>query len=238
MRMNRAPATVVICCGTPKNVRAADFPLFKDVTGLADVPVTWVCRRDVMAAALDAAGGAAGHEVALELNAMQLACRPALRRELAAARDLAGGPTSAVAAGMPCLDHRALLVEHGIQTLAVGGFAQAGRSSRRPPPAGWQCRSVVWGLWEVQTVPRPPRPAMAWMLAGLGGPRLAPGSLTVVHVDPATIGDRQAKLDLERLVHWIGRQRSGVRAVRLGDLPQLLRSGGQPESGSILRQAA
>lgn len=238
MGSNRAPATVVICCGMPVDASRGDVATWTDLATRTHVPITWACRRDTLPTVLAALGGVNDHEFALELNPMHLAFRPALRREIAAARDVAGSLASVVIAGTPCLDHRALFVEQGIQTLAVGGFEHTGRTSRRPPPAGWQCRSIVWGLWEVQTVPSPPRHPMAWMLGGFAAPRLAEGSLTVVHIAPDMIGERQARIALERLVQWIGGRPAGVQPARLSDLPGLLRAGGQPESGSVLRQAA
>lgn len=236
MRSSAAPATVVICCGVPAGTSPAAVAPWTNLAARSRMPITWVCGRDVLPTVL--AGVADEQDVALDLDAAHVACRPALRREIAAARERVGNITSIVVSGTPCLDHRSLLVEQGIQTVAVGGFEHATRSSRRPPPAGWQCRSIVWGLWEVRTVPRPPRRAMAWMLAGFAGPRLAPGSLTVVHIDPVVIGERQARGELERLIAWVGRRPVGVRAARLGDLPGLLHAGGQPETGSVLRRAA
>jgi len=236
MRLSAAPATVVICCGVPAGASPTAVTQWTKAAARSRMPVTWVCGRDVLPAVLD--GVAGEQDVALDLDAAHLACRPALRREIAAARESAGDIASIVVSGTPCLDHRSLLVEQGIQTVAVGGFEHATRASRRPPPAGWQCRSIVWGLWEVRTVPRPPRHAMAWMLAGLAGPSLAPGSLTVVHIDPAVIGERQARSELERLGAWIGRRPAGVRPARLAELPGLLHAGGQPETGSVLRRAA
>lgn len=238
MRVTRAPATIVVCCGVPKSGRPGSLATWMGIAGGARIPVTWVSRLDAIAPTVDVVRSVGTGDVALELDAMELACRPALRRELAAARTIAGGPTCAVAAGAPSLDHRELLVEHGIQAVAVGGFDHVTKSSRRPPPSGWRCRSIVWGMWEMETVPRSPRRPLGWMMPGFVGPRLAAGSLTVVHVDPGTLGERPAQLELERLVTWLSRKPAGVRAIPLSDLALLLQGGGQAEAGSVLRQAA
>lgn len=177
-------------------------------------------------------------DLALALGGDQLQSRPTLRRELAAARAITGPIECVVVTGADALEHRALLVEQGVHTIAVGGFDAAPRSSRRPAPAGWPCRSVVWGLWEVQTVPEPARPAVSRWLPWAVGPRLAPGTLTVVHIDPHTRGSRSGLARFERLAAWITRQAGRVDATRLADLPDLLRAAGQRDTGSVLRQAA
>lgn len=177
-------------------------------------------------------------DLALALGGDQLQSRPTLRRELAAARAITGPIECVVVTGVDALEHRALLVEQGVHTIAVGGFDAAPRSSRRPAPAGWPCRSVVWGLWEVQTVPEPARRAVSRWLPWAVGPRLAPGTLTVVHIDPHTRGSRSGLARFERLAAWITRQAGRVDATRLADLPDLLRAAGQRDTGSVLRQAA
>ena len=103
---------------------------------------------------------------------------------------------------------------------------------------GWPCRSVVWGLWEVRSVSQPPQPAVARLLPWTCAPRLAPGSLTAVHIDAAAGGQRAALHQAERLTGWLGRQSGRIRTARLSDLPDLLGATGQRETGSVLRRAA
>lgn len=235
MRANRPPATLVICASLPAGgVLAAARSIER--AAAAGVPVTWACRGEdlgPLSAAIDRAGDG---DPAILLDAARVASRPDLRHDLGVVRETSG-LAAAVIAGTPRLDHRPLFVEYGIHAVAVGGFDEVTRSSRRPPPAGWACRSVVWGLWEVRAVPRPPRSSLSRLLPGFRV-RLAPGGLTVVHLDLAGAGAGRATGDLERLVQWAGRQRSGVRVVRLAELPRLLQAGGQPDSGSVLRRAA
>jgi hypothetical protein len=239
MRSDRRPATVVVCCGVPAGASASEFADWVEIAARSRLPVTWAVRPTEMAMAVDLLGlRAPPADVALALGGDQLQSRPTLRRELAAARAITGPIECVVVTGANALEHRALLVEQGVHTIAVGGFDAAPRSSRRPAPAGWPCRSVVWGLWEVQTVPEPARPAVSRWLPWAVGPRLAPGTLTVVHIDPHTRGSRSGLARFERLAAWIARQAGRVDATRLADLPDLLRAAGQRDTGSVLRQAA
>ena len=239
MRVERAPATVVVCCGVPSGIGPSDFAGWVNVAERARVPVSWAARPADLPTVLDVLGArTTPFDAAVALDASQLSSRPTLRREIAAARASTGRIECAVAAGAAPLDHRALLVEQGIHTIAVGGFDAATRSSRRPPPSGWACRSVVWGLWEVQTVTRPPRSTVGRILPWAFGPHLPAGSLTVVHVEPGALGLRFARTKFERLTVWIARQADSVHAARLSDLQSLLQAAGQRETGSVLRRAA
>lgn len=239
MGVERAPATVVVCCGVPVGVRTTDFTAWADVVARTRMPVTWAARPADMATVLEVLGlRTAPFDIALALDAADLQSRPILRREIAAANAIVGRVECAVVSGAPVLDHRSLLVEQGIQTIAVGRFDDATRRSRRPPPTGWPCRSMVWGLWEVQSVPEPPRPAAGRLLPWAFGPRVAPGSLTVIHADAGVGGHRRGHVQLERLAGWIVRHAKGVRAARLTDLPELLRASSLGQTGSVLKRAA
>jgi len=239
MRFDRAPATVIVCIRVPDGATREEFAVWADVAGRTGVPITWAARPAQLPTVLTVLGlKAAAWEIALALDPPHLLARPTLRSEIASARATAGRIACVVASGTPALDHRPLLVEQGIHTIAVGGFDDVTRSGRRPPPAGWPCRSVVWGLWEVRSVPQPPRPALGGLLPWPSAPRLAPGSLTVVHIEPGADGQRTALLRAERLTGWMARQSSRVQPARLSDLPGLLGAAGQREAGSVLRRAA
>lgn len=239
MRSDRRPATVVICCGVPARVCAADFAGWADIATRARLPITWVARSADMPVVIDALRlKVTPCDVALALAAEQLLSRPTIRREIAAARAIAGSIGCVAVTGIPSLEHRSLLVEQGVHTIAVGGFDAASRSSRRPPPKGWPCRNVVWGLWEVRSVSEPRRSAIGTLLPWAIGPRMASGTLTVVHIAPDTARSRSGLARLERLTTWIGRQGARVIAARLSDLPELLQAAGQRDTGSVLRTAA
>lgn len=239
MRTDRAPATVVVCIRVADGATQEGFAVWADVAARAGVPVTWAARPADLPTVLTVPGmKAAAWDLALALDPPHLLARPTLRDEITSAHAITDRIACVVASGTPALDHRPLLVERGIHTIAVGGFDGVTRSGRRPPPAGWPCRSVVWGLWEVRSVPQPPRPALGGLLPWACAPRLAPGSLTVVQIDPATGGQRAALLRAERLLGWVARQSARVRGARLSDLPELLAAAAQRDAGSVLRRAA
>lgn len=239
MRIDRAPATVIVCVRVPSGTTPDAFAPWADVADRAGVPITWAARPAEMPVVTTMLGRkATACDVALALDPQHLLSRPTLRGEIAAARAIAGGVECAVVSGTPVLDHRALLVEQGIHTVAVGGFDNVTRSSRRPPPTGWPCRSVVWGLWEVRAVPQPPMSAWGRMLPWALAPNATPGSLIVVHAEPGKAADRSALAKLERLTGWMARQRARLQGARLSDLYQLLGAAGQPKTGSVLRRAA
>lgn len=239
MRIDRAPATVIVCVRVPAGATRAAFTAWADVAARTKAPITWAARPAELATVASVLGpGTTADHVALALDPAHLQSRPTLRSEIASARAIAGGVGCVVASGTPALDHRPLLVEQGIHTIAVGAFDDVIRSSRRPPPAGWPCRSVVWGLWEVQTVPRPPLPALGRLLPRAFAPRLSPGSLTVVHLEQGLSGSQAALHQMERLTTWMARQAHRVQAARLSELPELLGAAGQRDAGSVLRRAA
>lgn len=239
MRTDRAPTTVIVCIRVPDGTTREGFAVWADAATRSGVPITWAARPADLATVLSVLRmKAAAWDVALALEPPDLLARQTLRNEIASAKAIAGRVHCVVAPGTPTLDHRPLLVEQGIHTIAVGGFDGVRRSSRRPPPAGWPCRSVVWGLWEVRAVPQPPRPALGGLLPWAFAPRLVPGSLTVVQIDPATDGQRAALLRAERLTGWVAGQSARVQAARLSELPELLGAAGQREAGSVLRRAA
>ena len=239
MPIDRAPATVIVCVRVLDSTTPEAFAAWADVAARADVPVTWAARPADLATVLAVLRlKVSAWDVALALDPPHLRDRSTLRSEIASARAIAGRLECAAVSGTPTLDHRPLLVEQGIHTIAVGGFDDVTRSSRRPPPTGWPCRSVVWGLWEVRSVAQPPQSSFARLLPWAFAPRPAPGSLTVVQIDPTTAGQRAALLDTERFTGWLARQSGRVRTARLSGLPDLLGAAGQRETGSVLRRAA
>lgn len=130
-----------------------------------------------------------------------------------------------------------LLVEEGITVVLTSQFSMAGRP-RRPAPAGWPCRSVEWGLWELL---RHDLSASSWkrMFFGSGTvPRLRPGSLTAI--DTATPSGTHDGQRLRSLRSRLSpRVAAGSLIVpALDDLPDLVSGGDSRQTrGSILRAA-
>lgn len=215
-----APATVVVCAAGRSAV-GTGIP----TTVVADVD-TLVGGGPPMQAAC----------VALALEPEWLRSRHTLRAALVRARRAVPNLEAAVLRGA-ALEHHAVLADEGFRVVVVDAFADVGRGCRRPAPAGWPCRNVAWGLWEVRTCPPRRAPAWAWV-PGLPGPR--PGGLAVCVAGDAGTARGTAGLRLGRVVDWAGRAvaRGRAAAITLAELPAILegrRSG--PLAASVLRAA-
>lgn len=213
-----SPATVVICAPLG---RLATPP-----AGRPGVPVTWVADLDTIVARGDRLDGGS---LALAIEPGWLASRQALRAALVRARHAVPGIEAAVLRDGR-LAHHAVFAEEGIRAVVVDDFAAVGRTGRRPAPAGWSCRNVAWGLWEVRTCP-PRRMGWSAWLPGLPAPR-AGGLYVASAASDAGL--------LSRLVDWAARGAGHGRAaaIALGDLPAIL-EGRRPASlaGSVLAAA-
>lgn len=223
MRNVTRPATVVLVSHVSARGGRAD--------GVAGhVPVTWV-------ADLDGVAGIPAHEsVVLELPATGVESRQALRDIVGEARRRRPTIAAVLVRDQP-LRHRGVLAEAGIRTAIVDAFSDVERGSRRPAPAGWSCRSVVWGLWEVRLTP----PVRGWRrtLQGTSLPRPGAGSLAVVATD--TLGGEQS---LSHCIAWAARAhaKAGTVVATLPDLTGLLERAGADDGsphrhGSVLRAA-
>jgi len=125
----------------------------------------------------------------------------------------------------------------------VDHFETLARGSRRPSPAGWACRSVVWGLWEVRSGSERAPTLIQRIVPWASFPRLASGSLSIFHVQERAVEDNEPTLAwrsrLERLLAWVQRtsHSQGVRVAGLSDLPALLNAAGRPHANSVLKAA-
>ncbi|NBP82042.1 hypothetical protein EBU58_15295, partial [bacterium] len=130
-----------------------------------------------------------------------------------------------------------LLVEEGIEVVLASRFSGTGRP-RRPVPAGWPCRSMQWGLWELQ---RQTPTATSWggkLFGRTAVPRLKPGMLAAI--DTATTAGTHDAQRLKSLRARLGGQVSAGRLIMasLGELPALVSGGDSRQTpGSILRAA-
>jgi len=216
------PTTVVIIgsLAAGRN-RGADRP--------PRVPVAWTAAGDAFAAAPG--------DAVLELSPADFGSRQALRETLRSARSAHPDLAAVIVRGGPA-PHPGVLAENGIRVALVEEFGAAAAPSRRPPPAGWSCRSAVWGLWEVKLSP----PQRGWrrLVRGTALPALRPGSLAVVDAD----GMRRERGDrgLADCLSWAERARANGAAVLAGvdDLTALLEGGataGSGRRGSVLKAA-
>jgi hypothetical protein len=224
------PATVVILAHISPGITDDAFESLAEGVRRTGVAVTWVADPDCLAR-LARNGDEWGW--ALALDDTTTSSRQRLRHVLASLRR-----TSVDAVVVPeggVITHRELLVEAGIHTAVVDRFDDVPRGSRRPAPEGWACRSIVWGLWEVESTPATSGSLLSRWMPWIGGPPA--GSLAVVTVSSAETASRP---DVDRTLRIIAAQRTGripKRYVRLGDLPAQLGSGGQTHSASVLRAA-
>lgn len=220
----RRPAVATICATLPDGVRAIESSLMAG-RGAA---VTW-CLRTADVERVARVVGDDGRDCALVVDAALVASRPDLRRALGDVRDALPGLEAVVLRGATPLEHHELLAAAGIRVAVVEAFGPAARGSRRPAPAGWPCRSMVWGLWEVQITSAVRAGWRRLVPAAWTHPR--PGSLQVVH-------DQMPGLT-PTVSRWLERGRSGVvEAVRLADLPGVLGNQGRGGTGGSILKAA
>jgi len=239
MRRSVDPTTLVVCATLPRPTRSGTCAAWLDTLGRS-AAVTWAADPDTLGAVTEAARsrGVPAPELALAVQPGWLDSRATLRRIVDEARQVVPGLDAAVLRGPRPLAHQSLLAAEGMRVVLVDTFADAGRGSRRPAPAGWRCRNPVWGLWEVQV--DPPRPAgmVGWLLHG-SMPRPRPGTLHVLHAGDMP-ADRPVSGRLDRWLAWAERRAASgrLRLVGLTDLPAILgRAGAAPVSGSVLKAA-
>jgi hypothetical protein len=240
MRRSVEPTALVVCATLPRPTRSGACAAWLDTLGGAAAAVTWAADTDTLAAVADAARsrGLPVPELALAVQPSWLDSRATLRRMVAAARQAVPGLDAAILRGPRPLAHQSLLAEEGIRVVVVDAFADAGRGSRRPAPAGWRCRNPVWGLWEVQVDPSRPTGMVGWLLHG-SMPRPRPGALHVLHAGDMPT-ERPVSGRLDRWLAWAERRAATgrLRTVAVTELPALLVRGGEaPVSGSVLKAA-
>lgn len=230
MPNDTTPATVVILAGIDATTTEAGFETLAASVRRTGAAVTWVADGQTLGRLAD---GTTDQGWALALDDAATGSRQRLRRQLAGLRRTA--IDGVVVAAGNAIAERDLLVAEGIHTAVVDRFDEVTRGTRRPAPDGWACRSVVWGLWEVESTPPRAGSFLGRWIPWVGGP--AAGSLTVVTV-AADGGGVHGTAD--RVTRVIAAHRAGrhpKRFARLGDLPALLGSGGQANGGSVLRAA-
>ena len=224
----QASATAIVVARLQPGIRPEAWRVLDSIAGRAGGRVTWAADAHTLATLSPEAPG----DWALALDGAATASRRDLRAALALASRLPVAIEAVVGGPGVHLAHRDVLVDAGIRIAAVDRFDDAGRGSRRPPPDGWPCRSVVWGLWEAESTPPAGSGIARWLPWG-GRPASGSLALTTVDLDP------DARISGAVLGKALGRfhDRRGVRIARLGDLPTLLGGDGPSRSESVLRAA-
>lgn len=220
MSRGTIPATVVIVASR-MSARGHDV-------GVGGVAVSWISSP-----VLPGTAPLTGADI-LELPAATLGSRQAIRDLVGEARRQSPS-LRAVRVRGEALRQRDVLAEAGIRVAIVDTVSGETRGTRRPAPRGWQCRSQVWGLWEVQVAPV----VRGWrsVMRGTTLPLMRAGGLVVTHADEG--GHR-----LDDCLTWLARARArGIATtVSVSDLPALIEQGGasgdpDARSGSILHAA-
>lgn len=230
----RDSGRVVICCRVPDNTSEADVARWQGEASSRGVAVTWAVSPDDLPVWL--AGGGSERALAVRVGAEAGAGRIDRAEIRRALRTCRGQVSAAVIDGDRELDHRGLFVESGIEVVASPQLHAVNRPSRRPSPAGWDCRCQVWGLWEAGfTTPR----RRLFGLMEDNRPRRTGLTLLETGCRP---GEKQ-DVGLARLRHTIAQvqpslRHHGIRDGLLADVPALLQGGqAHTDRGSILAAA-
>lgn len=236
---DRMTATAVLICPIPGGTSVAELAAWMSRSQRSRVPVTWAVDLPMLTAAgetFKAAVSSTACELALDLSRSWPTSRQALRQSLRSARHSWPHIEAAILSGAARLDHRDVLVQEGITTVAVDHFDTLERGSRRPAPYGWSCRSILWGLWEVATTPA--TGSIIGRVTGLwkGGRRK--GGLSVLDAG-GSLDATVIRTRLDRHLAWVRRRsQAGLQAVTLSTVPLILRGGNDMASnGSVLRAA-
>jgi hypothetical protein len=233
-RSPRDVGHVVICCRVPHTASPADATRWQAEATSRGVPVTWSVAPEAVETWLESCDTQSA--VAVQIG--NATVHGSLQREeiRSCLRHAGGRLAAAVVHNDRPLDHRGLFVEGGIEIVATHKLHAVDRQSRRPPPAGWDCRCLQWGLWEAGF--SSPRRRLFGLVEDR---RPQAGRLTLLATgcddhdrpDAGLAKLRQTLVQVEAAV-----RSRGVRASLLSDLPRQLQGGAAPEDrGSILAAA-
>lgn len=228
----QATGQVVICCRVPNHASEADIARWRAEASSRGVAVTWCVAPSDVGDWL--AAGSTASQLAVRIGHAQSdqplgrgEIREALREQRLSA---------AVLEGDRPLDHRRLLVEHGIEAVVTERLHPVDRQSRRPAPQGWDCRCVLWGLWEAgYTAPR------KRLFGLLNDSRPQAGRLSIVST--GCRDGSHAEAGLAHLRQTVGRLQASLRshsleACLLADLPARLQGGTSREDQRSILAAA
>lgn len=236
--------TVVVLCPLPARLPPMEMAGWLRRGQEAGVSVTWLAGLDAVTSLGDVCAAAGMPRqtptVAIDVQPEWLATKTALRAALRQARLAWPGLAAAVLPAGTRLEHRDVLVQEGIGTVCVEGFDQTPRGNRRPAPRGWPCRSVLWGLWEVDTTARPRRGIIGGLTAWCGGSRAAHGDLTILQAGTTSDSGTAIRARFDKHLAWAKRriQAGTLQSVGLADLPAVIAGGGIAAArGSVLRAA-
>jgi hypothetical protein len=225
---------VVICCRVPEGLSLQEADRWRNEASVRGIRVTWCVAPGGVRDWLEHDPSCG--DVAVRLPAPSTGGRMDPQTVRSGLETVAGRVSSAVVDGDQPLDHRRLFRDAGIQVVAVESLHPVSRQSRRPPPAGWECRCLLWGLWEVGFTGPQPR-----LFGLLKDHRPKAGRLTVV--ETGCREDEDPRSGFTRLRDTMGYfyplfRQPQIRSCLLSDLPAgLQRNRAADERGSILAAA-
>ena len=172
----------------------------------------------------------------LELDSDDLCVKHRLRMKLRSARH-SFPDLKVVVISNPGRDHHYdLFVDEGISVILTHS-TNVRSSPRRPTPAGWPCRNVQWGLWEVSRDNPKPRFTRG-LLSALAQKRPHGGTLQVLD-----IGSQNGNYDhkkfakaTQRLRHLISKK--ATTAISLDQLPTVITKRSSREMPTSILKAA
>ncbi|MBT4157223.1 MAG: hypothetical protein HOK57_03495 [Planctomycetaceae bacterium] len=172
----------------------------------------------------------------LELDADDLCVKHRLRMKLRSAR-YSFPDLKVVVISNPGRDHQYdLFVDEGISVILTHSTT-AISSPRRPTPAGWPCRNVQWGLWEVSRDNPKPRSTKGFFSA-LANKRPHCGSLRVLDtgLQNGNYDHRKFTKATRRLRHLISKK--ATIAISLDQLPTVISKRSSREMPASILKAA
>ena len=232
MPHDHAPATVVILANVPRGTTADEFARLDDIPRRAGVAVTWAVDGGDIAHLATVCPTA---RFALTLDADATRSRQDLRKILSRAQADVTDLDAVVLVGGAAIAHRDVLVDSGIRTAVVDRFDDTARGSRRPAPNGWSCRSILWGLWEVESSPAKAAGMIGRWIPWSGQPTA--GSLTVIAIEGEGSGSRDFSDRVSRTIDRHAGMRLPQRFTLVTELSAMLGSAGHARGGSVLRAA-
>ena len=173
----------------------------------------------------------------LELDADDLSVKHRLRMKIRSARHSFPDLNVVVISNRGGEHQYDLFVDEGISVILTHSTT-ATSSPRRPTPAGWPCRNVQWGLWEVSRNNNPKQIFTNVFLSALAQKRPHGGTLRVLDTGlPNGIYDhRKFMKTTRRLRHLISKK--ATTAISLDQLPAVITKRGSRETPSSILKAA
>jgi len=230
VRTPHQPAICILCAPLPAS---RDFSLAFTADSDRRLPaISWYGSLDQFGAWPDLE-----QPPAILIDSAAASSRRELRSVLRAARQAVPQLRAAVIEHEMEVPQPDLLVEEGITVVLTSRFSGTGRP-RRPAPAGWPCRSVQWGLWELL---RHSSTAKSWrpkLFQQSGVPRLSPG--TLAGIDAATPTGSFEGRRIKSLMARVKKQVASGRLIvpKLEELPGLVCGGSSSQAPSSILRAA